>query len=494
MADFMFFQWINWQTLTYACVALHFLLQVGLAFRVIMRRCSVGESLAWVLLIFVFPIFGPLIYLTLGELRLGRRRRQRVEELVPPIQDWIRELAERFQIDWTVQGQEHHESLARLAGSSLGFPALPGNRIDLEGDWQAVFRRLVDDIDAAKTTCHLEFYIWQPEGIVLEVEAALIRASQRGVVCRVLVDAMGSRSFLRSRSAAKMREAGIEVLAALPGGLVRMLFVRFDLRLHRKVVAIDGRIAYTGSLNLVDPRCFKQDAAVGQWVDAMVRIEGPAVEALGITFLGDWYVESSDDLKTLREQNGVTHQPERGDCPIQALPSGPAFRTEAIEQILIMAIYLARRELVLTTPYFVPSESLRMALESAARRGVEVTLIVPAKVDSLMVRYASQAFQGDLLKAGVRIATFEGGLLHTKSMTVDGQLSLFGSLNLDPRSFRLNFEISLIIYDRDFTQQLRALQQSYLDQSQWLDRDSWNARSMGVRIAENVARLAGPLL
>jgi len=137
---------------------------------------------------------------------------------------------------------------------------------------------------------------------------------------------------------------------------------------------------------------------------------------------------------------------------------------------------------------------LRMALESAARRGVEVTLIVPAKVDSRLVRFASQAFQGDLLKAGVRIVHFEEGLLHTKSVTVDGELSLFGSLNLDPRSLRLNFEISMILYDREFTRQLRDLQQSYLDQSQEVSLDDWEARSQGQRLAENVARLVGPLL
>jgi cardiolipin synthase len=159
-----------------------------------------------------------------------------------------------------------------------------------------------------------------------------------------------------------------------------------------------------------------------------------------------------------------------------------------------MAIYAARRELVLTTPYFVPDESLLTAVVSAALRGVEVTIVLPAEVDSKLVRLASAAFQGDLAEAGVRVRLFEGGLLHTKSMTVDGEMSLFGSLNLDPRSLRLNFEITLGVYDPAFTAELRRLQQSYLDRSRPLDLAAWRQRSLAARLAQNAARLVGPLL
>ncbi len=488
---------LDWLTeahwLAYVLVGCHLALQFGLAFRVIMRRRTVGESLAWILVIFVFPLVGPLVYVLMGELRLGNRRAKRFVDLFPPIAAWLEELDQRFRVDWNRVGEECRP-LAQLARQSIGLPTLPGNQFELIGDWQAVFQRLVADIDAAEKTCHLEFYIWAPAGAAEDVAEALIRAEQRGVTCRILVDAMGSRSFLRGAAAARLRDAGVEIIAALPGGLLRMPFVRFDLRMHRKIVVIDGRIAYTGSLNLVDPRYFKQDADVGQWIDAMVRLEGPAVEALAITFLADWYVESEYDLEQLRETGGAEAQKAVGECAVQALPSGPAFSTESIEQILVMAIYAARRELVLTTPYFVPSEALRMALESAARRGVKVILIVPSKVDSRLVRFASQAFQVDLLRAGVRIARFHGGLLHTKSVTVDGTMSLFGSLNLDPRSLRLNFEISLAIYNQQFTEELRGLQQSYLDQSELIDLARWNARPTHQRVAENCARLLGPLL
>jgi cardiolipin synthase len=284
------------------------------------------------------------------------------------------------------------------------------------------------------------------------------------------------------------------VVGALPGGLLRLPFVRLDLRLHRKIAVIDGRIAYTGSLNLVDPRYFKQDAGVGQWIDAMVRIEGPAVEALQITFLADWYVETDAELAELQKSGDAIPQPPRGECAVQVLPSGPGLMTNAVEHVLLMAVYAARKELILTTPYFLPSDALNLALIAAARRGVKVILVIPKRVDSTLVRYASGTYITDLLQAGVRIAHFTGGLLHTKSVTVDGSYCLFGSVNLDPRSLRLNFEILLAIYDQQFTERLRELQQSYIDDSQLLDLEAHLSRPWPQQALENFARLLGPIL
>jgi cardiolipin synthase len=273
-----------------------------------------------------------------------------------------------------------------------------------------------------------------------------------------------------------------------------LLFVRYDLRLHRKIVVIDGEVGFTGSLNLVDPAFFKQGKGVGQWIDAMVRMEGPSVEALGVTFLEDWELETGEGIEKLRKTGDAHSVPPMGDATVQVAPSGPATARDAIQKIVLMALYGARRELVLTTPYFVPDEALLTALTTAASRGVEVTLIVPAKVDSRFVHFASRAHQGDLLAAGVRIGLFKGGLLHTKSITVDQEMSLFGSANLDPRSMRLNFEITLAIYDTGFTRSLRELQQTYLGQSQILDESALRSRTFRERFTENVARLLSPLL
>jgi cardiolipin synthase len=483
----------HYSWLTVGLFLLDLVIRIGLSVRVIMRRRPVGVSLAWLMVILIFPFLGAFIYLLFGELRLGDRRARRAEIIHEPYEAWLDDLRQRV---GTTQSTLDYECqpLAQLTESAVGIPVFPGNELTLLDDWQHVFRAMIADIDAAERTCHMVFYIWNVGGAADEVGEALLRAVQRDVICRVLVDDVGSRDFLRSPLAKRLREGGVHLHAALPAGLVRMLFVRYDLRMHRKIVVIDGQIAYTGSLNLVDPRHFKQDAGVGEWVDAMVRVRGPAVEGLAITFLEDWELETGVGLEQIRETGDVQQPDELGTAKAQVIPSGPAVRTEAIQEILLMAIYSARRELVLTTPYFVPEESLRTALISAARRGVHVILIVPAKVDSMLVRLASQAFKGDLCAAGVEIRLFDAGLLHTKSITIDGQRCLFGSLNLDPRSLFLNFEITLGIYDEPFTSQLRELQQSYIDQSEIMELNEWEARSGLQRFTENMARLVGPLL
>ncbi len=469
-------------------------LTLAIVVRVVMSNRSVGASLAWIAVVFLFPILGPIIYLMIGELRLGSRRTKLLQRLLGPSQCRYRVLDRPdLGVDWERLGDEF-EMLARAGKRMLQVPAVTGNQLELFPDWERVFDRLIDDIDSAQISCDLEFYIWQAEGRVEEVAEALVRASKRGVICRLLVDAIGSRRFLRSQSAARLRSSGVKIQSALPGGLWRLPFVRFDLRMHRKIVLIDDQIAWTGSLNMVDPRFFKQDSDVGQWIDAMARLEGPAVEALAITFQSDWYIETnstSDELPDVTGNQAIHHV---GTAAIQVLPSGPANQVEAIERLLITAVYAARREVVVTTPYFVPSEALQMALVSASLRGVKVVVIVPSKVDSLLVRWASRALIGDLIPYGVTVSQFRGGLLHTKSVTIDGRTSLFGSLNMDPRSFRLNFEITLAVFDRAFTADLRQLQEQYLEQSEAIDASNWQHRSVLTRFGEKAARLLGPLL
>jgi cardiolipin synthase len=471
----------------------HFAIQVVLAYHVVMKRRQPGETLAWVMVLFVMPIIGPIAYIVFGERWLGRRRERRLVELMPPVKRWLATLPERRLVDWSKM-DDNIEPISQLVELTIGVPAMGGNQLVLLDQWFDVFERMILDIDAAQSTCHLEFYIWEAGGIADQVSEALIRARHRGVTCRVLVDAMGSRSFLKSEIAHRMRAAGVLVKDALPGGPLRLSLVRFDLRQHRKVVVIDGRVGYTGSLNMADPRLFKRDVGVGQWIDAMTRIEGPAVEALAISFLSDWYVETNDSLEELQASGDAKPQPPRGEVTVQVMPTGPELPRNAMEHVLLTSVYSAREEIVLTTPYFVPSEALSLALVGAARRGVKVILIVPARVDSKLVSLASGAFKGELLEAGVRIAAFGDGLLHTKSVTVDGSHSLFGSVNLDPRSFRLNFEILLAMYDREFTGRLRELQQHYIDRSQLLDLEAYRRRPRLRQTAENFARLLGPLL
>lgn len=474
-------------------LAVHWLLATLFSFRVLMRRKSVGTTLAWISVMVLLPYIGVALYLLLGELRLGEKRERRIQRLIHPYQEWIAELAEGYSVDWE-NAPEAARSLDRLAAKAEGTPTLPGNALELIDDDQAVLQRLIEDIDAARETLSMEFYIWANGGHADEVLEATIRAAGRGVRVRVLLDSVGSSAFLQSKNCARARREGVDIVEALPAGVFRALFRRQDLRLHRKIVVIDGEVAYTGSLNLVDPRFFKQDAGVGQWVDLMVRVQGPAVEVLATTFLSDWDVETGGQEIDLAQDIGVKRLPADGPAKVQVVPSGPGFYPDAIYQLLLSTIYSAREELIITTPYFVPDDALHCALCTAARRGVAVTLVLPARNDSWLVRYASRSHFDTLLAAGVRIMRFTGGLLHAKTITVDQEFCLVGSVNFDMRSVWLNHEVTLFVYNRAFTGHLRYAQFHYIAQSTELSADTWAQRPRNTRVLENIVRLASPLL
>ena len=247
-------------------------------------------------------------------------------------------------------------------------------------------------------------------------------------------------------------------------------------------------------MNLVDPRYFKQDAHVGQWVDAMVRLEGSVVAPLAMTMIGDWMLETAESIDAIIAAADLGLVEPNGTEDMQVVPSGPGEGDDGLLQMLLAVINSARQELVLTTPYFVPDDAMLRALRGAAGRGVCVDMVLPERVDSLLTRYASRSYYDELLDIGVRIHLYPKGLLHTKSITADRRISMFGTVNLDMRSLWLNYEVSLFVYGEAFARQLHALQQSYLQDCRRIDSQQWSKRSWGERFLENTLRLMGPVL
>lgn len=483
---------MTWQTITaLSTVVAHWTIVIALSVRVILRRRSVGVSTAWLTLIVLVPLLGAIAYLMFGELRLGRRRERRAIELADRYTSWVRQMTThiadpaKFDADLVSITQQAH----RIGG----LPAMDGNDLVILDGCESVLRAIIEDIDAAERSIDMEFYIWEEGGTADDVLAALVRAAERGVSCRVLLDSIGSGRFLAGRSACDARRAGVRIVEALPARVLRTLRRRQDLRLHRKIIVIDDRIAYTGSLNIVDARTFKQTAGVGQWVDIMVRMRGPAVAQLEASVLYDWEIETGEDLI---EHYGI--EPGRGAVPgssvVQAVASGPGARSTAAYHTLLSAIFAARERLVITTPYFVPDETIEAALFCAVERGVDVTIIVPRRSDSKLAQLAGFASFGPLLDAGVHVALFNGGLLHTKAVAVDDRLALVGSVNLDQRSFWLNYEITLAVYDSGFVTRLNALLGRYLEDCDTIDADEWRQRGIVRRFCENTVRLFSPLL
>jgi cardiolipin synthase len=469
----------------------HLAVFVAVTLRVLARRNPPGVSMAWLLLVLLVPVAGLVLYVMIGERRLGRRWIERAEAERAAIARRFERLAADAVLDPADTGPVG-EPVARLAQSLGAIPVMRGHRVELLADGDRILRTMIEDVEACRERCSLEFYIWHEGGLVDELVGALIRAARRGVAVTALMDGLGSRPFVqRGTAIAAMRAAGIEVIVVLPVGALRMAVARADLRNHRKIAVFDDRIAWTGSFNLADPRHFKRDAGVGQWIDAMVRIEGPSSALLAALSNAMAVLQAGPRL---RDQRAVEHGPIVGPVALQAYPSGPGFAFQHVESMILTAIYSARRELILTTPYFAPGESVVVALRSAARRGVDVVLLLPWQSDSRLVQFASAAYFDELLSAGVRIERFHGGLLHTKSMVIDRELSVFGTVNFDLRSFHLNFELSMLIYDRSFAEVLLALQRSYLEDCEPLELNAWRARPFWRRMVENAAQLASPVL
>lgn len=282
----------------FSLALLDWFVRLALTVRVIMRRIQVGESLAWIGILLLLPVGGIVLYLWFGERTIGRRRWRQIESVQPATSRWLQDIHPRAVHNWSVE-QDQEKALSQMIRSTIGVPAIAGNQLQLYTSVVDVVQQLAEDIRSARQTCFLEFYIWEEGGITDSLIDVLIQAAQRGVDCRLLVDHLGSGRFLRSESARRLRRGGVRVVSALAVGLLRAFLQRFDLRLHRKIVVIDGQVAYAGSQNMADPALFKRHAEVGQWIDAMVRIKGEAAEALMATFLTDWQSETGEGFGAL---------------------------------------------------------------------------------------------------------------------------------------------------------------------------------------------------
>lgn len=470
---------------------LHVAIVILFGFHMISVRRPVAVSIAWFLIVVLFPLIGVSLYILIGERPVGRKLTRKIIRMDKEYAAITGDMRKHYQADKQLLPIEGR-ALSLLAESKNGSPVIAGNKIELFTSSLEILQYFVDEINQAKKTLHLEFYIWALGGDADRVGEALIAAAKRGVACKVLLDSLGSNDWFKSSWPNRFRNAGIQVGEALPIQIGRLQFRRADLRLHRKIFVIDNAIVWTGSMNMVDPRSFKQDSGVGEWVDAMVRIEGPVASPFELTFSFDWSVDNPKITHFNKAVPALT--PIEGKVLAQEFSSGPVYRDDILYQVLLSAIMDAREELTITTPYFGPDDGLIQALMAAAGRGVKVTLIVPKLNDSTLVAWSSRSFYTDLMNAGVNIAEFHGGLLHTKSLLIDKRVAIFGSVNFDQRSLRLNFEISLIVYNDEFCAKLQTLIESYLAKSDMVDPVSWATRPHWRVLLENAAHLTSPLL
>jgi cardiolipin synthase len=469
-----------------------FLVQLAFVARTLLRpHREPASRVAWVVVILALPVAGVVAYLLLGETSIGRRRAARMREVLTGLPD-VEETPGAKAAHCRPEIPDRYAPLFRVGHSVNGFEPVGGNRARLLPDSNAAIDSMVADMDAAKEHVHLTFYIWLPDNNGLKVVEALKRAAARKVACRALVDALGSRTLVGSAHWQAMRDAGVRVATALPIGnpLLRPFRGRIDLRNHRKIVVIDNHITYCGSQNCADPE-FRVKAKFAPWVDAVIRLEGPIARQNQYLFASDWMAQVKEDLAD------VLRQPLSPGAPgltAQVIGTGPTVRNSAMPEVFEPLMYAARRELVVTTPYYVPDEAMQAALCASACRGVETTVIFPARNDSWVVGAASRSYYADLLDAGVRIFEYQGGLLHTKSLTLDGHVTLIGSANMDRRSFDLNYENNVLFYDPALTGEMRRRQDAYLARSRPMTAETVAHWSVIRRLWNNTIAMLGPVL
>jgi cardiolipin synthase len=448
-------------------------------------RRTPAAAKGWLLLIFFEPWVGLLLYLLIGRAKPPRRQREKVAQLPQVMVKVVARIAAHPNVFRPEVGPALAQAVT-LAENLGGLPILGGNAVELLVDYQGTIARLVADIDRAEDHVHLLFYIFADDHATAPVIEALGRAAKRGVRCRVLADAIGSRSGLRTLRP-KLTALGVAVREMLPLRLLPWRKARADLRNHRKIAVIDGKVGYTGSQNLV-AAAFKADVT---YEELMVRVTGPVVLELQYIFTADWFLETHEVLDGEKEFPGPALA---GGVPAQALPSGPDFPTQNNQRLFVALIHGARKQVVLTTPYFIPDEPLLQAMQTAALRGVEVHLVVSEKADQLLVSLAQKSYYEELLEAGVRIHLYRKNFLHAKHLSVDEAVALVGSSNLDIRSFALNAEVMLLLYDPGVAARLAAEQERCFASCRLLTLAAWRRRSFGVQVAENLARLLSPLL
>jgi len=484
----------NWAVITSIIALVGWIVPFVMLFIIPVNR-KPSSATAWLLLLFLLPYVGLIIFLVLGSPKLSRRRRVQQHTMDDLISKAVAGARQQPDLAALLDPPipPRYEPFVKLNTNLSDLPAFAGNAVELLPDYQRVFERIAQEIDCAQRYVHIEYFSLSRDEDTEGVFAAMERAQQRGVKVRVLLDHLGSRKYPPFK---EMRErltaAGIEYHLALPLHFFGANYTRIDLRNHRKIVVIDGQVGFTGSQNLIKRNYFRKDTIY--YDELVARISGPVVAQLAAAFLTDWYSETGFLLKRQTAPETAFEPKVAGNVLCQVLPSGSGFENENNLKLFTSLIHAARYKLVITNPYFVPDDALMTAITSAAQRGVDVTLVNSEVSDQFLVSHAERSYYEDLLRAGVKVYRYKAPiLLHSKHITIDDDIAVIGSSNLDIRSFQLNLEVTLICYDPSVVADLRQVEARNLSRSNAVNLDEWEARSAKEKLFENISRLTAAL-
>ncbi|HEX5916295.1 MAG TPA: cardiolipin synthase [Nocardioides sp.] len=461
-----------------------------LAIGVLPSNRKPSSAMAWLILILIVPLAGFAVFLLLGRTSLGKGRLRRQREADQAIRSATEGLPATV-----VSEPAYLASMATLSQNLGSLPIQDGNRIDLIADYHEAIAAMTAEVAGAVTSVEVEFYISAWDDVTGPFFEALTAAAARGVDVRLLFDHMGSKGIPGYDEFEKrLAASAIAWWPMLPVRPLKGQFQRPDLRNHRKIMVVDGRVAFMGSQNLIEPGYNKpkNHKAGREWVELVARVDGPSVSALRAVFAKDWYTETHERLG---EQVSAATPTRHADGVLaQVLPSGPGYVTENNLRLFTALIYSAQSRISLTSPYFVPDEPLLYAVTTAARRGVQVELFVSEEGDQFMVYHAQCSYYQALLEAGVRIHLYPApAVLHSKHFSIDDDVAVIGSSNMDMRSFALNHEVSMMVTGGDIVARFRKVEDSYRALSRELTLEEWRQRSPWQTYLDNTMRLTAAL-
>ena len=471
-------------------VIVDFIVRV-LAIIYVPRNRRPQTALAWLLAIFFIPYVGILLFLLVGNSKLPRGRRRKQEE----INQYILEGTEGMEdVKRDPPWPAWLEPIVELNRNLGAMPLVGGNNAELLPDYEKSLQAMTDAVTAATKTVHVEFYILSLDHTTAPFFDALEAAVKRGVDVRVLLDHIASiRSVGYRKTARRLTKMGAQWHYMLPVRPLRGQWQRPDLRNHRKLLIVDGTVGFTGSQNFIDSSYNKKgNIRRGlHWKDLMVRFEGPIVAGIDALFATDWYCETDELI--LREHD-VPRPVKESPIDAQVVPSGPGFEGENNLRLFNALVYAATKQVIITSPYFVPDGSMLYAITTAAQSGLDVQLFASEIGDQAVVYHAQRSYYEELLRAGVRIWLYKAPtVLHAKFFTIDDEVAVVGSSNMDMRSFALDLEISVMVRGRTIMDDLHELQEQYRENSRELTLDEWMTRSRVSATFDNVARLAATL-
>jgi cardiolipin synthase A/B len=479
--------WIQIGTIIYLAVL------VLICLRIIFETHSSTKTLAYLLFCIFIPVVGIIFYLTFGvnywRIKLYSKKAVQDQKLLDQLKKNIPYYESMIVKPAQVNALEHSE-LASMLIRDIRSPLTRYNKVKLLINGEEKFPELLRSIKEAKHHIHMEYYIYEQDDIGKEIIEQLIIKAREGVEVRLIYDDFGSPTIKR-KTEKRMREAGVEIY---PFHKVHfyLLANRINYRNHRKIVVIDGKTGFTGGINVCD-KYINNGKCELFWRDTHLRIDGPGVYYLQYLFISDWNFCSERELKP-KHLHFDEHVKQEDDKYVQIVGSGPDSKQPSVLFSILQAIYLAKEEILITTPYFIPGDNIMDALRIAASSGLSVKLLVPGVSDSRIVNAASKANYYDLLKAGVEIYLYEKGFVHSKTIVTDSKLSIVGSANMDYRSFELNFEVNAIVYDDAFAKKLRNVFFDDLKHAKKINEKIWNKRAFYYKLAERIARLFSPAL